>query len=72
MMAVFAIVRRVNPTAHVVALGQSFGRGRVRIVVAHGECFLDANHMPPPLRVVWDGSRAAFGSVPGGDGMLVG
>ena len=60
MMAVFAPVRRINSTAHVVARGQSFGRARARNVVAHGVFFHMLTNILP--RCVFYG----MGAVPPG------
>ena len=57
--------------AHVVAFGHDSGRGRLRMVAAHGVCFLNVVQQPPPLWVVCVGSRAS-GSVFGGDGEFTG
>ncbi len=62
---------RVSSMAHVVAFGHVLGSMRLRIVVAHGACFLYAIKQPPPPWVVWV-SRRASGSVSFGDGVCTG
>ncbi len=60
---------RFSSIAHVVDLGQILGRGRLRMVVAHGAKFLYAINHPPPVCVVWVGRRAS-NCVPRDDGAL--
>jgi len=66
-MAAFAAKYMVSSMSHVVAFGHDPGRGRLRMVAAHGAWFFKAIHQPPPLLVIWVGSRAS-GSVSWGDG----
>ncbi len=56
--------------AQVVAFVQVSGRGRFRLVEAHGAFSLYATQPPPRLGVVWVGRRD-FASVRGGDGVLI-
>ena len=71
MKAIFAPVRRLSSTAHVVVLRQSAGRVRGRTMDDQGASFFYAIQEPPPACVRCVGIRAS-GRVSGEDGTLAG
>ena len=59
MITALAPEYKVSSTAHVVAFGHGPRRDRLRMVEANGAYFFQDIQQPPPLWVVWVGSRAS-------------